>query len=92
MPHENILNDDRRIRAIATSEGNCFWEVGHNDVNAIRLESVPGDGAFVPWFQVWRNGELWQRVNGKYVESITYVSQPIRGGAVNYTGEHDGER
>lgn len=55
------------------SEG---YLVGSSGVERIVCYGENGQGAVVPWFAVYKNGEIMARVNAAQIDAVTY--QPPR--------------
>lgn len=67
----NMLNDNREIKEI-------WWEpdgaiqVGRNNITKIRCYGEPGQGAYIPWFEIWKEDKLINRINGALICGVTY--------------------
>lgn len=71
-----LLNDPRPIHALwyaVTDLGDANYVVGSHGVTSICVIPVAGEGAYVPWFEVAREGNSPVRVNGRYVVDVTYA-------------------
>jgi hypothetical protein len=67
-----VMEDDRPIDCISLNpEG--FFKVGVLGTEKIEAYGEAGEMAQVPWFAVWKDGVISQRVNGKYVDCVTYA-------------------
>lgn len=65
----------RKIESLQLPGENRTYHVG-GMVESIRLVSVAGNGAYVPWYEVkFTSGEL-AAVNATYVECVTYSPEP----------------
>ncbi len=65
--------DDQPIKGITLSlPGYAWYGVGNRDVEKITLGRESGQMAAVPWFEVWKNGKIWRRVNAAMVEEVHY--------------------
>lgn len=72
-----ILDDKRAIIEIsAPGEDGNFWTVGRNDVTAIVAYGEPGQGAYVPYFAIYKGDWLESRVNGADIEQVYYGDAP----------------
>lgn len=67
-----LLNDKRRIVTLywPKKEG-LDLAVGKEGVTSIVVVPVTGEGAYVPWFEVVRNGRT-SRWNAAHVEGVEY--------------------
>ena len=63
---------DRPIEAVWWGDEQCGYKVGYQGVTVINRVMVPGNGAMVPWLQVWAGDVLLSRVNPCQVEEIIY--------------------
>lgn len=69
-----LLTDKRPIQLISWPDGvdgAGYRKVGHHGVTSIEVESVAGNGAYVPWVIV-RDGEEDIRYNAQYLDCIKY--------------------
>lgn len=75
-----LLDDEREISAIIaeTHDETNYWDTrsssGHCD--KITVEGANGEMAAVPWFAVWKDGQVACRVNAKYVYCVDYATNP----------------
>lgn len=70
-----LLTDKRRIVLIRWPDGvdgAGYQKVGHHGVTSIEVESVAGNGAYVPWIVV-RNADGDARYNPQYLDCIQYA-------------------
>ena len=73
--YDSILNDDREIRGISgTSIDEGDWEYLINclGIEKIQVYAEYGQMAGVPWFAIWKNGEIRWRINAVFVECVNY--------------------
>jgi hypothetical protein len=80
MTETNMGQDERQIIELLVSyqhdETGYFSLKGRNAADKIVLKMEPGEMAYVPWFEVWRNGSVAQRINGRFVIQIDYAQEP----------------
>lgn len=73
MRAEDILKDEREVLAIGCSlVDNPEYEAGKYGVE--KIEMYP-QGAFhcdVPWFAIWKGGEIVARINGLELAFVRY--------------------
>jgi hypothetical protein len=70
---KTIINDEREINKIFWPGPEAGWfTVGENDIEKIVPYHENGEQAFVVWFAIYKNGVIWQRYNGKFVDGIEY--------------------
>ncbi len=75
----NVLDDERTIKAIIVDVDDLTgWIVGQYNVTKIVAYGEPGQGAYVPYFAVYKDECLTVRVNGKDICSVHY-DQPLVG-------------
>lgn len=53
------------------------YAVGGDNVTAIEPYDEYGEMSYVPWFNVWRGAELWCKVNGAHVSTVTYFNEGL---------------
>ncbi len=78
---DEIINDARHIHSIEVGvEGDCgiLHTVGSCGVVRIDVATVAGQGAWVPWFNVWDSERIIERINAAFVWRVTYT--PAAGG------------
>ena len=71
METETILTDIRGIYSIQA--GGAIYEIDCGGVTDIVPYMEPGQGAYVPWFAVFEDGQITARVNAAYVSQVTYL-------------------
>jgi len=71
----SILSDKRPIESVCMSD-DSGWQVGRSDITKIVPYAEPGQGAFVPWLEIWRGDHLIVRVNAATVSSVHYRKDP----------------
>ena len=76
MNTPTILEDDREIQAIWTSE-QCGWDIVHtgvsrDDCTKIVAYGEPGEHAWIPWFAVYNGDVLVVRVPAHKCEAVRY--------------------
>ena len=56
-------------------EGGAFARLGTGGVTRIEVYGEPGDGAYVPWFAIYRGDSPTpdERVNARYVSRVVYT-------------------
>lgn len=76
----NLLEDKRRIRAIFFIDETLGWTTDpvRDQIPALhadKIEVYPESGGenFVPWFAIWRDGEVIERVNAQAVSEVMYA-------------------
>lgn len=71
---KNIYEDKREIKFISHDSENCSWvyEIGKSGVEKILPYQENGEMAPVLWFSVFKNNEIFIRLNGKYVTHVAY--------------------
>ena len=67
-----ITKRPETIRALYLTD-DVRLTVGGNGVTAIEPYDEAGQGAYVPWFNVWRGQSLWLKVNAAHVRSVEYA-------------------
>jgi hypothetical protein len=68
-----LFEDGRPIKAIMCPASNYeFIAVGENGVTEIKGYPENGEMAPVAWFEIWKGDIVSSRINGKYVQEITY--------------------
>ena len=68
-----LLTDKRRIESLYfPGPAEDVITVGVLGVTKIVPVSVNGEMAPTVWFEVWEGDNLVQRVNGRWVESVSY--------------------
>ena len=67
----HITKDDREIKWLLLPD-DVEITVGRHGVTKIVAYDECGQGAYVPWFKVWKEDHLDSRVNGAYVEQVAY--------------------
>ena len=77
-----ILEDKREIRAIWPIDSSGLgWntEEGPYGMTVDRIEAYgePGQGATVPWFLIWKEGAVIERVNAAAIEQVVYKEKPV---------------
>jgi len=70
---KDMLHDSRTIQAIWVEEGEG-WSIGKT-VDKIEVYKEPGQEAYVPWFAIWKDGEIEMRVNAARLESVVYAKE-----------------
>jgi len=74
---EKVLgNDDRQIQGIYGPGDSWSVEIG-NYMNVEKIECYIEDSN-VPWFAVYINGTISQRINSTFVETVTYSDGDIK--------------
>ena len=71
MTKGTVIDDRRPILMVRTEDGGYSFD--EETVILPYLEN--GEMAPVLWLQIVRNGEIWKCINGKYVISITYITE-----------------
>ena len=66
----NIRNDGRPIGRLVLN--NHFYTIGERGVEKIIPYEEYGEMAPVTWYQIWVEGRMEARVNGKYVVAVEY--------------------
>jgi hypothetical protein len=66
-----ITNDPRVIQHIYPHEG-WGYKVGRDGITRIEAYDEHGNGAFVPWFAVYKGDEMVMRVNAAYISGVVY--------------------
>lgn len=69
-----ITQTSETVRALRLTD-DYVYTVGGNGITAIEPYDEIGQGAYVPWFNVWRGRELWLKVNAAHVRAIEYVQE-----------------
>jgi len=71
-----MLQDTRVIESIwLSARYDLNWTIGKSKVDKIEVYGEPSQGAFVPWFAIWIDGEVRVRVNAAKIESIVYAKE-----------------
>ena len=71
---EKMVQDKRFIDRLGTPDDPYAWLVGIEKVTAIVPYEENGEYAAQPWFAIYEGEHLAYRVNGKYVEVVSYQS------------------
>lgn len=66
-----VIEDKRKIRQLGFDYGEPIT-VGKNDVTEIKPYNENGEMAHVTWFAIVKNDEVVEKINGKYVFSVSY--------------------
>ena len=70
----SILEDKRQISSIHwDDELDSRFMVGEVCVERIEAYGEPGQYCMLPWFAIWKDGKVVQRVNGSHISRIAYV-------------------
>lgn len=67
----HITKDKREIKWLILPD-NVEITVGSYGVTKIEAYDEYGQGAYIPWFKVWKGNHLDCRVNAAYVEQVAY--------------------
>jgi len=71
-----IFEDERPIKSILWSgPEEAHYRVGVGGVEKIEAYQESGDMAYVTWFAVWINGEIANRVNAAYIDTVSYLGE-----------------
>ena len=74
---KDMLHDPRTIKAVwVPGEEGEGWIIGRGKVDKIEVYGEPGQEAFVPWFAIWVDGKISQRVNAAMIENVVYKEEP----------------
>jgi len=83
MPN-TILEDKREIQAIwAMDSESTGWTtvlIGSGYgllVDRIEAYGEPGPAAYMPWFMIWKDGVVVERVNAAAMEEVQYKEKPV---------------
>lgn len=68
----NLASDTRPIQSV-TTQREYYFCVGREGVTEIKLCFENGQGAEVPWFAVYESDKITARINGAFVEYISYT-------------------
>ena len=75
----NLLKDKRKIRAIFFIDGTLGWttEPVRDQIPALHADRIevygePGEFCDRPWFAIWRQGKVIERVNAQAVSEVMY--------------------
>ena len=74
-----ILDDDRPVKAIWTRDPEDYGAtvlVGCGGVTKIEAYGEPGQGAYVPWFAVWKGDVIDSRYNAALCVLVEYEDVP----------------
>jgi len=72
MKYKGVLDDEREIAGIYSSIMQQSWIVGYDEVDRIVVYGERGEYGFIPWFEIWVNGELMHRISGAEITSVDY--------------------
>jgi hypothetical protein len=68
-----LVDDEREIESIwFPGDTGGSYSVGRGDIEKIVTYYENGQMAMVPWFAVFRNGKLSQRINAATVMTVNY--------------------
>lgn len=67
-----IQTDGRTVIGVWTADGKTGAQVGMSGVTCIRVVQVAGNGAYVPWLEVWRGDNVWMRYNANQMGWVEY--------------------
>lgn len=62
------FEEGQEVKSVYWSEGELI--VGQYDITKIVVVMENGQMTGVPWFAVFKNGELYQKVNGALLEGV----------------------
>ena len=78
-----LLTDKREIRAIyGYGEAGVAFEVkgcSKGGFDKIEVYGEEGQMSLVPWFAVWRDGQIVNRINAAWIETVAYKAQETPG-------------
>lgn len=69
----SLLYDKREIQSIHGTEDGMLWswEIGKS-CEKIEVYKEDGQMGSVPWFAIHKDGAIIQRLNGAFVETVSY--------------------
>ena len=73
IKHTMLSKDTRAISSLfIAGDYQRSYTVGRYDITKISAVDEVGNGAYVPWFEVWKGDQLFARVNASYVSEVFY--------------------
>ena len=63
------FKEDQEVKAIFYPDESCVI-AGRNGVEKITVVLEKGQMAFVAWFAVWKNGEIFCKHNGAHLAQV----------------------
>ena len=70
---DSMMDDNREIKGIWwESDSITAIEVGKFGITKIECYREPGQGAYQPWFKIWRGNKLTDRANGGMIGGLKY--------------------
>lgn len=68
MNLSTMIDDSRTV--VAVHWGEFFHRVGEEGVTKIVVYGEPGPHCFLPWIAVYRDGEVWKRLDAAGKEIV----------------------
>lgn len=70
-----LLTENRKVTAISWGrEGEGYRYISQPTVDRLEIESVAGNGAYVPWVAVWHTDGSVTRFNASELLSVTFAA------------------
>jgi hypothetical protein len=71
--YNDLLDDNRSIKALLFDEDDSIIAVGQSKVEKIEVYGEPGEFCYRPWFAVYRSGVIAERINAFAVSIVAYT-------------------
>ena len=82
---DNLLKDKRQIRAIFFIDGTLGWTIEpvRDQIPALHADKIEvypefGSEHYVPWFAIWRDNKIIERVNAQAVSEVMYAADDAK--------------
>jgi len=78
MDPKDILTDEREIVAIYPVDGSVGWTTSEQYLRAFPVDKVepygePGEYCALPWFAIWKGGQIIARINAIAIGEVYYA-------------------